>query len=168
MKRPVYITRSVSFSAAHRYHNPNWSPEKNREVFGPCNNPFGHGHNYSLEVTVCGDVDPETGMVMNLSEIASVLEEEIVDRLDHRHLSEELPEWKTKVPTTENLAIDIWNRLAPRLERPHARLYRVRLYESPDLFAEYYGGGTPSSPSSASGASSESSETIQSSEAREP
>ncbi len=139
MRRPVDITRRVSFCAAHRYHNPAWSLEKNREIFGPCNNQFGHGHNYELEVTVRGDVDPETGMVVNLSEIAAVLHEEVFARMDHRHLSEELPEWKSKIPTTENLAIDIWNRLVARLERPHARLYRVRLYESPNLFAEYFG-----------------------------
>ena len=142
MSRVVDITRRVSFCAAHRYHNPDWSPERNREVFGPCNNAYGHGHNYELEVTVRGSVDPETGMVIHLAEIASILHEEVFVRLDHRHLSEELPEWKSKIPTTENLAVDIWNRLAPRLERPNAGLYRVRLYESPDLYAEYFGDET--------------------------
>ena len=140
----VRATRRVHFSAAHRLFRSDWPDERNSEVFGDCSNQSWHGHNYELEVTVRGDVDPETGMVINLSEIAAVLHEEVFSRIDHRHLSEELPEWKSKIPTTENLAIDIWNRLVARLERPHARLYRVRLYESPNLFAEYYGNDTSS------------------------
>ena len=139
LRRPVYITRKARFSAAHRYHNPAWTAEKNREVFGPCNNPFGHGHNYEVEVTVEGEVDAETGMVMNLREIDAVLDEEVVSRMDHRHLNEELPEWKDRVPTTENIAIAIWQRVEPRLVRKSARLHRVRVYESPELYAEYLG-----------------------------
>ncbi len=137
--RPVHITRRVSFCAAHRYHNPEWSAERNQEVFGACNRPHGHGHNYELEVTVVGEVTAETGMVLNLTEVDAVLQQEVVDRLDHRHLNEELPEWKKNNPTTENLAVSIWERIAPRLQREHARLHRVRLYESPTLFAEFYG-----------------------------
>jgi len=137
--RTVYITRKARFSAAHRYHVADWRPERNREVFGASNNPFGHGHNYDVEVTVAGEVEPETGMVLNLREIDGIVAEEVVSRLDHRHLNEELPEWRARVPTTENLAIDIWQRLAPRLDRKQARLYRVRVYESPDLYAEYLG-----------------------------
>jgi 6-pyruvoyltetrahydropterin/6-carboxytetrahydropterin synthase len=139
--RTVYITRKARFSAAHRYHVAAWSAERNREVFGACNNPFGHGHNYEVEVTVSGEVESETGMVLNLREIDGIVEEEVVSRLDHRHLNEELPEWKARVPTTENLAIDIWERLEPRLRRKNARLHRVRVYESPDLYAEYLGEG---------------------------
>lgn len=138
-RRQLYLTRKTRFSAAHRYHNPAWSEAKNREVFGPCNNPFGHGHNYEVEVTVEGEVDPETGMVLNLSEIDAVLEEEVVSRMDHRHLNEELPEWKERVPTTENIAIAIWERIEPRLARRNARLHSVRVHESPDLYAEYLG-----------------------------
>jgi len=135
----VYITRKARFSAAHRYHVAAWSPERNREVFGPCNNPFGHGHNYEIEVTVAGQVDPETGMVLNLREIDAVLQREVIERLDHRHLSAELPEWHHQVPTTENLAVAIWERIAPHLERRCACLHRVRVYESADLYAEYLG-----------------------------
>lgn len=141
----VYISRKARFAAAHRYHNPAWSEAKNREVFGPCNHRFGHGHNYELEVTVAGEVDPETGMVLNLREIDEILEAEVVTRMDHRHLNEDLPEWRDRVPTTENIAIAIWERIEPKLSRRHARLHRVRLYESPDLYAEYLGeasGGT--------------------------
>jgi 6-pyruvoyltetrahydropterin/6-carboxytetrahydropterin synthase len=138
--RTVHISRKARFCAAHRYHNPAWSEQKNREVFGPCNNPHGHGHNYELEVTVCGEVDAETGMVLNLREIDDIVQAEVITRLDHRHLNEEIPEWRESVPTTENLTIAIWERLEPKLARASARLHRVRLYESPDLYSEYYGG----------------------------
>jgi 6-pyruvoyltetrahydropterin/6-carboxytetrahydropterin synthase len=135
----VYISRAARFSASHRYHNPAWSAERNREVFGACNNPFGHGHNYEVQVTVAGTVDPQTGMVLNLCEIDEVLRKQVVSRMDHRHLNEELPEWRDKVPTTENIAIAIWERIERDLRRRGARLARVRLYESPDLYAEYCG-----------------------------
>jgi len=143
IRRKVQITRKAGFSASHRYYNPAWSEERNREVFGPCANPFGHGHNYEVEVTVEGEVDPQTGMVLNLREIDQVLQEEVVSRMDHRHLNEELPEWRSKVPTTENLAIEIWARVAPRLQGRSWRLHRVRVHESPDLYAEYFGEGLP-------------------------
>jgi len=135
----VYITRKAHFSAAHRYHVEAWTEERNREVFGPCNNPFGHGHNYEVEVTVAGQVDAETGMVLNLREIDSILQEEVIGRLDHRHLNEEVPEWRHRVPTTENLAVAIWGRVAPQLARRGARLHRVRVRESPELYADYLG-----------------------------
>jgi 6-pyruvoyltetrahydropterin/6-carboxytetrahydropterin synthase len=135
----VYISRKAKFCASHRYHNPAWSGAQNRNVFGPCNNPHGHGHNYELEVTVCGEVDPETGMVLNLREIDDIVKAEVIARVDHRHLNEDLPEWRDQIPTTENLVVDFWERLEPRFERAHARLYRLRLYESPDLHSEYYG-----------------------------
>jgi 6-pyruvoyltetrahydropterin/6-carboxytetrahydropterin synthase len=135
----LYITRKARFSAAHRYSNPSWSEEKNRQVFGPASNPFGHGHNYEVEVTVAGEVDPETGMVLNLREIDEILQEEVISRMDYRHLNEEVPEFKSRVPTTENLAISVWERMEPRLGKRGSRLYRVRVYESPDLYAEYFG-----------------------------
>ncbi|HVR74939.1 MAG TPA: 6-carboxytetrahydropterin synthase [Planctomycetota bacterium] len=137
--RPVYVTRKARFSAAVRHSNPAWSEERNRKVFGACANPFGHGHNYEVEVTVGGEVDRETGMVLNLKEIDAVLQEEVVSRMDHRHLNEELPEWRTRIPTTENLAIAIWERIEHRLSRQNARLHRVRVHESPDVYAEYLG-----------------------------
>lgn len=137
--RELYISRKARFSASHRYYNPTWSEEKNREVFGPCSNPFGHGHNYEVEVTVAGSVDPETGMVINLREIDEVLQDEVISRMDHRHLNEEVQEFKDRIPTTENLSIVVWERMAPRLAKKNARLYRVRIYESPDVYAEYFG-----------------------------
>jgi len=137
----VYISRKARFCAAHRYHNPAWSAERNREVFGACNHPYGHGHNYEVEVTVAGQVHPDTGMVLNLREIDDVLKAEVISRMDHRHLNEELPEWKDRIPTTENLAIAIWERIAPRIRERGAQLHCVRIFESPDLYAEYMGEG---------------------------
>jgi 6-pyruvoyltetrahydropterin/6-carboxytetrahydropterin synthase len=130
----VYLTRKLEFSASHLYHNPAFSAEENRRVFGKCNNPHGHGHNYVLEVTVAGEPDPATGMVLDLKELKDILQREIVDRMDHRHLNHEVPELAGKIPTCENIAAVIWNLLAPKIKQ--GKLDRVRLYESADLFAE--------------------------------
>jgi len=133
----IYLTRKCEFSASHYYHNPNWSDDENRRIFGKCANLNGHGHNYTLEVTVKGDVDPKTGFVVDLKELKDILNREVVDALDHRHLNKEVPEFANLIPTTENIAIAIWNRLAPQLRL--AQLHRVRLYELPDLFVDFYG-----------------------------
>ena len=133
----VYLTRKAEFSASHYYHNPGLSPEENLRLFGKCNNPHGHGHNYTLEVTVKGKVDPRSGFVVDLKELKDILEREVLTAMDHRFLNKEVPEFLHAIPTTENLAIAIWKRLCPKLER--AELHRVRVYETPDLFADYYG-----------------------------
>lgn len=133
----VYLTRKAEFSASHVYHNPAFTPEENLRVFGKCNNPNGHGHNYTLEVTVKGPVDPATGFVMDLKELKEAMQREVLDSLDHRHLNKEVPEFASRIPTTENLAIVIWQRLAPALKV--AQLHRVRIWETPDLFADFYG-----------------------------
>jgi 6-pyruvoyltetrahydropterin/6-carboxytetrahydropterin synthase len=133
----VYLTRKAEFSASHFYHNPEFSPEENRRLFGKCNNPNGHGHNYTLEVTVKGEVDPRSGFVVDLKQLKDVLEREVLSVLDHRFLNKEVPEFATAIPTTENLAIIIWQRLQPKLEI--AKLHRVRVYETPDLFVDFYG-----------------------------
>jgi len=130
----IRITRKVEFSAAHYYHNPQLSAEENRRVFGKCNNPHGHGHNYVLEVTIAGEPDPTTGMVLDLKELKDILQREVVDRMDHKHLNYELPELEGKIPTSENLAALIWKLLDPKIN--HGKLDRVRLYESEDLFAD--------------------------------
>jgi 6-pyruvoyltetrahydropterin/6-carboxytetrahydropterin synthase len=130
----VRVTRKVEFSAAHFYHNPNLSAEENRRIFGKCNNPKGHGHNYVLEVTVAGEPDPETGMVLDLKELKDILEKEVMERMDHRHLNYEVPELAGKIPTCENIAAVIWTLLDPKITQ--GKLDRVRLYESPDLFAD--------------------------------
>ncbi|HXE90562.1 MAG TPA: 6-carboxytetrahydropterin synthase [Terriglobales bacterium] len=133
----VYLTRKAEFAAAHFYHNPELSPEENQQLFGKCNNPNGHGHNYTLEVTVKGEVSPRTGFVLDLKELKEVMNREVLEVLDHRNLNKEVAEFRQRIPTTENLAIYIWQRLEPKLRA--ARLHRVRVYESPDLFADYYG-----------------------------
>jgi 6-pyruvoyltetrahydropterin/6-carboxytetrahydropterin synthase len=133
----VYLTRKCEFSASHYYHNPSFTPEDNRRLFGKCNNPNGHGHNYTLEVTLKGDIDPRTGYVVDLKDVKEALNREVMDVFDHRFLNKEIPEFADKIPTTENLAISIWKRLERGLGA--ACLHRVRLYESPDLFVDYYG-----------------------------
>jgi 6-pyruvoyltetrahydropterin/6-carboxytetrahydropterin synthase len=133
----VYLTRKAEFAAAHYYHNPDFSPEENSRLFGKCNNPNGHGHNYTLEVTVKGEVDSITGFVVDLKQLKDILNDEVVEAMDHRHLNKEVPEFATQIPTTENLAIAIWNRLHSKLKI--AKLHRVRVYEMPDLFVDYYG-----------------------------
>ena len=135
----VYLTRKIEFSASHLYHNPAMSPAENKRVFGKCNNPHGHGHNYTLEVTVAGDPDPVTGMVLDLKELKDILEHEITQRMDHRHLNYEVPELSGQIPTCENISRVIWNLLDPKITE--GRLYKVRLYETPDLFADVYRNG---------------------------
>jgi 6-pyruvoyltetrahydropterin/6-carboxytetrahydropterin synthase len=136
----VYLTRKIEFAASHRYHNPALSEEENRRVFGKCNNPHGHGHNYTLEVTVAGEPNPVTGMVLDLKDLKEILEREIMQRMDHRHLNYEVPELRDLIPTCENIALVIWNLLEPKIKQGH--LHRVRLYESADLFADCYRNGT--------------------------
>jgi 6-pyruvoyltetrahydropterin/6-carboxytetrahydropterin synthase len=133
----IYLTRKAEFSAAHYYHNPDWTPEENLRVFGKCSNLQGHGHNYTLEVTVAGEVDAVTGFVIDLKLLKEILNQKVLDDFDHRHLNKEVAEFAARVPTTENLAVAIWQRLQPHLAP--ARLHRVRLYEQPDLFVDYYG-----------------------------
>jgi 6-pyruvoyltetrahydropterin/6-carboxytetrahydropterin synthase len=130
----VRITRKVEFSASHVYDNPAFSAEENRRVFGKCNNPHGHGHNYTLEVTIAGEPDPRTGMVLDLKELKEILQREVVERMDHRHLNIEVPELKGLIPTCENVALVIWKLLEPRIAT--GKLDRVRLYESADLYAD--------------------------------
>ena len=133
----VYLTRKAEFSASHYYHSDALSAEENRRVFGKCNNPNGHGHNYTLEVTVKGELDRRTGFVVDLKELKETMNREVIDALDHRFLNKEVPEFKTAIPTTENVAIAIWQRLEGKLKV--AQLHRVRVYETPDLFVDFYG-----------------------------
>ena len=135
----VLLTRRIEFSASHVYHNPALSAEENRRVFGKCNNPHGHGHNYTLEVTVAGEPDPVTGMVLDLKELKEILEREVTQRMDHRFLNKEVPELAGKIPTCENIAQVIWGLLEPKIKQ--GRLHRVRLYETADLFADCYRAG---------------------------
>ncbi len=133
----VYLTRKAEFSASHYYHNPEFTPEENQRIFGKCNNPNGHGHNYTLEVTVKGKVDDRSGFVVDLKQLKEIMNREVIDAMDHRFLNKEVADFKDRIPTTENLAISIWGRLKPKLNL--AELHRVRVYETPDLFVDYYG-----------------------------
>jgi 6-pyruvoyltetrahydropterin/6-carboxytetrahydropterin synthase len=133
----IYVTRRAEFSASHYYQNPSFTPEENRRAFGKCANPLGHGHNYTLEVTVGGTVNPLTGMVLDLKELKVLLEQEVLQLMDHKFLNKEVPAFAVKNPTTENIAVEIWNLLEPKLL--HGKLHRIRVYETPDLFVDYYG-----------------------------
>lgn len=133
----VLLTRKAEFSAAHYYYNDAWSQQENEKVFGKCANRNGHGHNYTLEVTVAGEIDPVSGFVVDLKALKDVIEREVIQVYDHRHLNLEVPEFRAVNPTTENIAIAIWKRLEPKIAG--ARLQRVRVYEMPDLFADYCG-----------------------------
>lgn len=135
----MLLTRRVEFSASHVCRRPGWSEAENRAVYGEEAHPRGHGHNYLLEVTLEGEPDPVTGMVVDLKEVKAVLEQEVVGPMDHRHLNEEVPPFDRVVPTAENLAVEIWRRLEPRFRSGPARLKSVRLYETGDLFVEYDG-----------------------------
>jgi 6-pyruvoyltetrahydropterin/6-carboxytetrahydropterin synthase len=137
----VFLTRRATFSAAHFYWNDAWTAEKNQQIFGRCANRNGHGHNYTLEVTVAGEPDPITGFVVDLKGLKDVIEQEVLSAWDHRHLNLEVPEFATAIPTTENIAIAAWNRLEPALKTgpQTTRLVSVRIYETPEIFAEYRG-----------------------------
>ena len=135
----ILLTRKAEFSASHYYWSDRLSAEENLRLFGKCANRNGHGHNYTLEVTVEGEVDPVSGFVVDLKELKDILEREVVSVYDHRHLNLEVPEFRTTIPTTENIAIAIWHRLDGKV--PNAKLHRVRVYEMPELFADFYGEG---------------------------
>jgi 6-pyruvoyltetrahydropterin/6-carboxytetrahydropterin synthase len=136
----IFLTRRAVFSASHYYWNDTWTAEKNQQVFGRCANRNGHGHNYTLEVTVAGDPDPVTGFVVDLKWLKEVMEREVLSAYDHRHLNVETPEFKNAIPTTENIAIAAWKRLEPAINSGGgAKLSRVRVYETPEIFAEYRG-----------------------------
>jgi len=136
-ERTVEITRREEFSAAHRLHDPELSPEENRRVFGMCNDE--HGHNYAVEVTVRGAVH-ETGMVMDLNRLMVILREEIVSQVDHKHLNKDVAWLEGRIPTAENVAVAFWDRLEPRLrDFEGSRLQRIRLYESRNNFVDYLG-----------------------------
>jgi 6-pyruvoyltetrahydropterin/6-carboxytetrahydropterin synthase len=136
----IYLTRRATFSASHYYSNEAWTPERNEQVFGRCANKNGHGHNYTLEVTVAGEPDPVTGFVVDLKWLKDVMEREVLSAYDHRHLNLEAPEFANANPTTENLAIAAWKRLETAVNGAGgARLSRIRVYETPEIFAEYRG-----------------------------
>jgi len=135
----IYLTRRERFSAAHRMFRPDWSDEKNREVFGKCSNPNWHGHNYILWVTIKGDPDKEHGFVMSIDTLKRIIQEKVISEIDHRNINIEVSFMKGKIATTENLAIAIWNELATEIENTGARLHCVKIEETENNTIEYYG-----------------------------
>lgn len=131
------VTRRVHFNAAHRLHNPDRSADWNRATFGTCNNPNYHGHNYELDVTVEGEIDPETGYVFDLGRLNDLVEERLLRNLDHRNLNLDVPWFSALNPTAENIALVCWRELAPAL--PSGLTLRLRLWETPRNYVEYEG-----------------------------
>jgi 6-pyruvoyltetrahydropterin/6-carboxytetrahydropterin synthase len=136
----MLLTRRAEFSASHSCYNPRLSEQENLDLYGERAGSHGHGHNYVFEVTLEGEPDPVTGMVVDLKLLKDIVQREIVDPMDHRHLNHEVPPFDRVVPTSENLAIEIWRRLCPHLMFGNARLHSIRLYETPDQYVEYAGG----------------------------
>ncbi len=135
----MIITRKMEFSASHVCRAPGLSDEENQRIYGMAANPRGHGHNYVVEVSLRGEPDAVTGMVMDLKELKEILNREVMDPYDHRFLNQEVAPFDRVVPTTENIARDIWRRLEPRLCNEKRRLHSVRVYETEDLFVDYFG-----------------------------
>lgn len=136
----ILVTRKAHFNAAHRLHNPEKSGEWNRDVFGKCNNPRWHGHNYVIEVTVAGNPDPETGYVIDLGKLKSIIREKIIEPCDHKNLNEEVPFLKGVIPTTENLVKSFFLQLEKDVNNSASngsKLYSVKLFETERNFAEY-------------------------------
>jgi 6-pyruvoyltetrahydropterin/6-carboxytetrahydropterin synthase len=132
----MFVTRKAEFSASHVCRIDSLSEAQNTELFGPEANPNGHGHNYVLEVTLEGEPDPVSGMVMDLKQLKDILEQEVVGPMDHRFLNYEVEPFDRIIPTTENIAREIWRRLEARLNMPGAALAKVRLFEGPDLYVD--------------------------------
>jgi 6-pyruvoyltetrahydropterin/6-carboxytetrahydropterin synthase len=130
------LGRRYHFAASHRLHNPALSEEENYRLYGKCNNPYGHGHNYTLEVLVSGEVDPATGMIANLADLDGFVEREVLEPFDHKSLNEDVVAFRSVVPTTENLCIEIFRRLKPF---PNAKLERIRVQETSNNSFEYSG-----------------------------
>lgn len=137
---PVLLTKRIEFAAAHRYIRPEWDEARNRAVFGRCYNPPAHGHNYLLEVTVSGEIDPKTGMVVNLFDLKRVLLD-MIEEFDHKNLNIDMPYFKDRIPTSENFAHVLWEKLA--VQRDIGTLHALRLCEDEDLYAEVRAGDGP-------------------------
>jgi 6-pyruvoyltetrahydropterin/6-carboxytetrahydropterin synthase len=133
----IYLTRKEHFSASHRLYNEAFSDQENLAMYGKCAYPNGHGHNYELEVTVVGEPDQNTGMILDLKKLSDLIETEITSKVDHRHLNMDVDFLRGVIPTAENLAVAFWNLLCSKL--PAGQLYSVKVYETPNNYAEYRG-----------------------------
>ncbi len=135
----IYITRRERFNAAHRLFKHEYSDERNLQVFGKCSNPNWHGHNYTLFVTVKGDVNHDTGFLVNLKDLSFLIDQLVIEKLDHRNINLEVDFMDGKLASTENLAIGIWNELAKPIKEMGAELHSIKLYETENNFVEYFG-----------------------------
>lgn len=135
----VYLTRVEHFNAAHRLMNEDWSDEKNQAVFGKCANPNWHGHNYELHVTVKGNIDASTGFVFNAKQLGTIINDTIIEKIDHKNLNLDVDFMKGKFTSAENLVIGIWHELQPVIEQHGVQLHCIRLYETPRIYVEYFG-----------------------------
>ncbi|MCF8369043.1 MAG: 6-carboxytetrahydropterin synthase [Bacteroidales bacterium] len=135
----MLITRRERFNAAHRLFREDWTDEKNEAFFGKCSNPNWHGHNYILFVTIKGDVNPDTGFVINLKDLSKIVREKVIDKIDHKNLNLEVDFMKNQIVSTENVAIAIWNELKADIKNLGAELYCIKLVETENNFVEYFG-----------------------------
>ena len=135
----IHITRRERFCAAHKLHRPEWSDEKNVEVFGYCSNPNWHGHNYELYVTVKGEVDPLTGFLIDLKIMKRIIKEKVIDKLDHKNINLDVDFMQGKMASTEVIAMEIFHQLAPEFNKHQVTLHSVRLHETENNSAEYFG-----------------------------
>ncbi|NQZ74840.1 MAG: 6-carboxytetrahydropterin synthase [Ekhidna sp.] len=137
----LLIHRKEHFNAAHKLYNPKWSKEKNEEVFGPCANQNWHGHNFELITSVKGEIDPDTGFIVDLKRLSDVIKEEIIEKVDHKNLNLDVPFMDGKMGSCENLIVEFWKILDPKVKEmnPKASLHRLRLYETPRNFVDYFG-----------------------------
>jgi 6-pyruvoyltetrahydropterin/6-carboxytetrahydropterin synthase len=136
----IWITRKEQFNAAHRLFRPDFSEARNLEVFGKCSNPLWHGHNYTLLVTVGGPVDPETGFVMNLKILSSIINEKIIEKVDHKNINLEVDFMQGQLASAENIATGIWNQLEEPISKYNAKLVKITLHETDNNYVEYFGG----------------------------
>lgn len=135
----LFITRKFHFSASHRVFNPNLSDEENFKIYGKCSNPNGHGHNYEMDVTVSGEIDPELGYVMDLTQLKLLVEKEIIDKVDHKNLNMDVDFMKGVLPSTENIAFTFWNQIEAKINTPLRKLYSIRIRETINNSVEYKG-----------------------------
>jgi 6-pyruvoyltetrahydropterin/6-carboxytetrahydropterin synthase len=134
----VYVTRIEHFNAAHKLYNPDWSREKNEEVFGKCANENWHGHNFELHVTIKGDPDPGTGFVYDVKKLSVIIKDQVLEKLDHKNLNLDVEFMKGKLCSIENLVIAIWDQLTPHLPQS-VQLHCLKLWETPRIYTEYFG-----------------------------
>jgi 6-pyruvoyltetrahydropterin/6-carboxytetrahydropterin synthase len=133
----IFVTRREVFSSSHRLHNRELTDEENYEIFGKCNSPNGHGHNYILEVVVSGEIDPKTGYVIDLKQLKTIILDNVIKKVDHKHLNYDVDFLEGINPTTENVAVGIWDQIVDKL--PSGKLYSVKLHETENNYIEYKG-----------------------------